>query len=94
LARDGTDVGPDEFLDLVRRAMRPCRHRLHDGQALGRHLHTVPPEYLRGIRQLSLNHDSSIDLILDFVKFWWAVHPRFDWSDPLAVARSLAEKCG
>ena len=57
LTRDGADLGPHEFLDLVGRAVRPAGHRSEDGQTLGRHLNTVLAEEVRSVGQLSPGHD-------------------------------------
>ena len=56
LTRDGTDISPHELLDLVRRAVRPARHRPQDGQTLSRHLNTVLAEEVRWVTELSAGH--------------------------------------
>jgi hypothetical protein len=41
LTRDGTDLGPRDFGDVLHRAVRSIGHRLHDCQTLSRDLDTV-----------------------------------------------------
>lgn len=41
LTRDRADLGPHEFFDVVRRAVRPAGHRPQNGQTLSRHLDTM-----------------------------------------------------
>ena len=44
LARDRTDLGPHDAVDVVGGAVRPVGHRPQDGQALGRDLQAVLAE--------------------------------------------------
>jgi hypothetical protein len=68
LARHGTDLGPDQFLDLVGCAMRPFGHCSKGGQALSRDLHTASAQKVSRLRSHSIGHNSSINPILDCVK--------------------------
>jgi hypothetical protein len=69
LTRNGANVRPYQLLYLVRRSVRPAGHSSHDGQALSGHLNASPPERVGWARANFLEHNSTLALILDFVKF-------------------------
>jgi hypothetical protein len=69
LTRDGADVIAHQPLDLLRRPVRPAGHGPHDSQSLSRHLNPSPPEQVGRAIACLPEHNSTLALILDFVKF-------------------------
>ena len=77
LARDGTDLGPHQILDLVRRAVRSAGHRTENGQTLRRHLNTMLTQQECWDGQIFPRPDYSVNPMLDSVKTWLSTWIRF-----------------
>ena len=65
LTGDGTDLGPYDRVDVVRRAVRSVGHRPQNSQTLGRDLQTVPAEKRVVVNGCLLRHARSLTLVLD-----------------------------
>jgi hypothetical protein len=68
LARNGADLGADDFLDVIRRAVRAARDRAQHGESLSRYLKPVLTKYRGWIGKRLAGHEISMSLILDSVK--------------------------
>ena len=69
-SRDGADVSPDDLDQVLRREVRPARHRPQDGQALRRDLEALLAEQMRRVDR----HGNTMCKFLSVVK-WVASRP-------------------
>jgi hypothetical protein len=90
LTRDGADVSPHQRFYLVGRSMGPAGHSSHDRQTLCGHLNASPSERVGWPRANFLEHNSTLALILDVVKFGRHLDSPGSPSSVIAVTRQEA----